>query len=108
MTQDEHLNDLIERMRALETDHSPDGWPAVQMRDITALCDEIDRRHGIGGELIAARRERDYLRELYEKNEETIEHELKDFLFFWTHDSALQTVQNREKFRAEAKKLLGL
>ena len=33
---------LLARMRALEADHSPDGWPAVQMRDITALCDAVD------------------------------------------------------------------
>jgi hypothetical protein len=24
-------------MRALQADHEPEGWPAVQMRDITAL-----------------------------------------------------------------------
>ena len=30
---------LIERMRTLESDHGPDGWPAVRMRDISALCD---------------------------------------------------------------------
>lgn len=57
-------NDLIERMRLLEVDHEPDGWPAVQMRDISALCDELDRRFGIGGELIAARREIERLRNL--------------------------------------------
>jgi len=36
-------HDLVERMRVLEVDHGPDGWPAVQMRDISALCDEVDR-----------------------------------------------------------------
>ena len=34
---------LTEKMRLLEADHSPDGWPAVQMRDVTALVDEIER-----------------------------------------------------------------
>ncbi len=29
-------------LRALEADHAPDGWPAVQMRDISALLDEVD------------------------------------------------------------------
>jgi len=29
-------------MRALETDHEPEWWPAVQMRDISALCDQIE------------------------------------------------------------------
>ena len=34
--------DLIERLRLLEQDHEPDGWPAVRMRDITALLDAIE------------------------------------------------------------------
>lgn len=34
---------LIEKFRLLEQDHAPDGWPAVQMRDVTALADEIER-----------------------------------------------------------------
>lgn len=34
--------DLIERLRLLEQDHEPDGWPAVRMRDITALLDVIE------------------------------------------------------------------
>jgi hypothetical protein len=56
------VEELLNRMRLLEVDHEPDGWPAVRMRDITALVDEIERRVGIGGELIAARRERDAVR----------------------------------------------
>ena len=35
-------HDLIERMRSFETDHTPDGWPAIRMRDISALCDAIE------------------------------------------------------------------
>ncbi len=34
-------NDLIAGMRLLEKDHSPNGWPAVRMQDITHLCDRI-------------------------------------------------------------------
>lgn len=37
---------LLARMRLLEVDHEPDGWPAVRMRDISALCDEIERLQG--------------------------------------------------------------
>lgn len=33
---------LIERLRLLEQDHEPDGWPAVRMRDITALLDALE------------------------------------------------------------------
>ena len=34
--------DIVSRMRALEADHKPDGWPAVQMCDISTLCDIIE------------------------------------------------------------------
>ena len=34
--------DLIERLRLLEQDHEPDGWPAVRMRDITELLDALE------------------------------------------------------------------
>lgn len=40
--QPEALAELRERLRGLETDHAPDGWPAVRMRDITALLDDLD------------------------------------------------------------------
>jgi len=33
--------DLVAEMRGFEIDHEPDGWPAVRMRQISALCDEI-------------------------------------------------------------------
>ncbi len=35
-------NELIERLRGFEQDHKPDGWPAIQMRDVTALLDTIE------------------------------------------------------------------
>ena len=34
--------ELIERMRGFEIDHEPNGWPAIQMRDISAMCDVIE------------------------------------------------------------------
>jgi len=39
-------DDLVERLRLLEQDHEPDGWPAVRMRDITALLDALDAQQG--------------------------------------------------------------
>ena len=36
------MADLIKRLRLLEQDHEPDGWPAVRMRDITALLDALE------------------------------------------------------------------
>lgn len=38
----ESTSALIERMRAFEADHAPDGWPCIRMRDITALCDAVE------------------------------------------------------------------
>ena len=35
--------DLVARMRSLEVDHEPDGWPAVRMKEVSALCYEIER-----------------------------------------------------------------
>ena len=34
--------DIVEEMRGFEIDHDPEGWPAVRMRQVSALCDEID------------------------------------------------------------------
>lgn len=36
------MRELIDRLRVLEQDHEPDGWPAVRMRDITALVDALE------------------------------------------------------------------
>jgi hypothetical protein len=36
------ITELVSMMRLLEQDHDPDGWPAVQMKDISALCDAIE------------------------------------------------------------------
>lgn len=38
----EQMEALVGRMRRLEIDHGPDGWPAVRMRDISALCDAVE------------------------------------------------------------------
>lgn len=40
MTQD--TTELIASLRSFETDHAPDGWPAIRMRDITALIDALE------------------------------------------------------------------
>jgi len=34
--------ELIERVRSLEQDHAPDGWPAIKMRDVSALADALE------------------------------------------------------------------
>jgi hypothetical protein len=36
------MSEASERLRKLESDHEPDGWPAVQMCDIKAVLDERD------------------------------------------------------------------
>jgi hypothetical protein len=35
--------DIVEEMRGFEIDHEPDGWPGVRMRQVSALCDEVER-----------------------------------------------------------------
>ena len=35
--------DIVTRLSGMSADHGPDGWPAVRMRDITALCEEVTR-----------------------------------------------------------------
>lgn len=39
--------DIVEQMRSFESDHHPDGWPAVQMKQISSLCDEIERLQSV-------------------------------------------------------------
>tara|TARA_A100001015_G_C14705217_1_gene599878 strand:+ start:91 stop:366 length:276 start_codon:yes stop_codon:yes gene_type:complete len=36
------IDSLVMRCRTLEADHDPDGWPAIQMRDVSQLCDALD------------------------------------------------------------------
>lgn len=35
------INEVMKRVHLLEADHTPDGWPAIQMGDITQLRCEI-------------------------------------------------------------------
>jgi hypothetical protein len=35
--------ELIERLRSFEVDHQPDGWPAIKMRDVSALLDALEQ-----------------------------------------------------------------
>ena len=57
MTIDEALEFADEWSRDLTLYEGAQGWRVVCM----LLAEEVRRRHGIGGELIAARRERDEL-----------------------------------------------
>ena len=36
------LEPIVGRLRLLEIDHEPEGWPAVKMRDITRILNELD------------------------------------------------------------------
>ena len=68
------LAELMGRMRTLEADHTPDGWPAVQMRDITALCDAIVARSETGALHLLAR-----IREALGDNGTRMQGELMDY-----------------------------
>lgn len=43
MTNKDPATTLVERMRLLEADHQPHGYPPVTMQEVSALCAEIDR-----------------------------------------------------------------
>lgn len=36
---------LVDQVRVMEIDHVPEGWPAVKMRFISELADEIEAAH---------------------------------------------------------------
>jgi hypothetical protein len=36
---------LVARVRTFEIDHTPKGWPAVQMEFLTDLADELEKAH---------------------------------------------------------------
>lgn len=35
------IDEVMRRAHQLEADHGPDGWPAIQMRDVTTMRCEI-------------------------------------------------------------------
>ena len=37
------IDDLLEFVDSLATDHKPEGWPAIQTQEVTALADEVKR-----------------------------------------------------------------
>ena len=39
---DMKYKEQIEWLRGFEIDHSPDGWPAIRMREISAMCDAVE------------------------------------------------------------------
>jgi len=50
-------NALIMKMRILQEDHEPDGWPAVQMKEITNLCNytnELEQQKTASEDMLVA------------------------------------------------------
>lgn len=39
---DLNRQELLEFLRGMEADHEPHGWPAVQMRQVSSLLDEVE------------------------------------------------------------------
>ena len=37
----ESVKDLVDRLSVYEIDHLPEGWPAIKMKDVSALCDAV-------------------------------------------------------------------
>ena len=46
------MNDLISRLRRLESDHEPEGYPPVKMKEITALVDACEDLEAMRMEII--------------------------------------------------------
>ena len=38
------VDEFVKLMRDFERDHVPDGWPAIQMWDVSKLCSIIERQ----------------------------------------------------------------
>lgn len=36
---------LVNEVRTLEIDHVPEGWPAIKMKTVSALADELEAAH---------------------------------------------------------------
>jgi len=34
--------DILEDIRGYEVDHNPNGWPAIQMKQVSELCDLVE------------------------------------------------------------------
>ena len=45
------MNDVIDNLLLLEVDHDPDGWPAVQMREISEVCERAKKAEAERAEL---------------------------------------------------------
>jgi hypothetical protein len=37
------VDEFVKQMRSLEADHAPNGFPTIQMRDVSRLCSIIER-----------------------------------------------------------------
>ena len=62
---------LIDCWRLME-DHGPEGWPAIQMKTVTALCDEVRRltpRFAIGERVMVMAFEGEFEGEVVSRSE---------------------------------------
>ena len=37
-----NVQEIITKVRLMEIDHTPDGYPAIQMREVSALADALE------------------------------------------------------------------
>jgi hypothetical protein len=68
---------LIEYLRGFEQDHKPDGWLAIQMRDVTALLDIVEAQA---------------------KQIKDLEAQQADADMFWNNDDAERQYSSIEEF----------
>lgn len=42
-----NLDEILSKAKILEIEHEHEGWPAIQMQDITAMREEIEKMRGL-------------------------------------------------------------
>lgn len=55
--------DIVQELKLFEIDHDPEGWPAIRMRQISAVCDELTALRAENERLKAELAESDALRD---------------------------------------------
>ena len=51
-----NIQEIIDSVRLMEIDHTPDGYPAIRMREVSALADALElsesRVIGLGRDIV--------------------------------------------------------
>jgi hypothetical protein len=91
--------ELIEYLRGFEQDHKPDGWLAIQMRDVTALLDIVEAQaKQIEGLKSANIEDVATYKEIIDGLAKQVEAQQADADMFWDNDDAERQYSSIEEF----------